>query len=1043
MLTLPIITILTTIGALSAASDVSSAAAVWDLEQQLTAGAYDEYTDAAGQHNVVVDPQGRIHVVWYVEDYLLPIPFQIFYKRYNPGSGWTQDTCLTQDLMARNIYDRFPSLTVDAQGNLHLVWCAGSTTRALASLYYKRCTPVGPGNGGWQDTARTIGPAASGDSVYTPDVACSQDGHVHVVWSRKSTSFYGIRYRESSDGGNTWLSETSIFDTTTSVGACPQENPTVACAANNSVHIAWSGKDYFLGSFHMYYRKRIGNTWFTREFVVGGNGEHYLPSIAISPITNNPHIVWRRYLSLSVYEIVHSYWENTWQPVQVISGSIDTTQYNPQLAFTPDGSAHAVWHGASPASPSIRQIRYNVRTPAGTWGAATDLTTATVRQRDCPSIAIAGHELHVVWQDDRGTYQNLWYRHGFASFHDVGCRVILSPAGLVDSGTVLTPACSVKNFDTTAESYTVRVKIGAGYNQTVTVAAHQPGTGRYVTFPQWTALPRGVLVVSCSTELGIDAYAGNDKATGSVGVAVHDAGCTRIIVPSGLIDTLTMVTPACSVQNYGTATEDYAVRMRIGSYYNQTASIGSHAPGSRVYVTFPSLANWPRGTWSVTCSTELAADVAPANDRRTGSVTVGIHDVGVSVLMTPNGTLDSSVSVTPACTVYNNGGFTESYNVRMRIGGFYNQTASVSSQSPGTSRAVSFPAYANWPRGTWPVTCSTELATDIAHNNDAQSVSVTVNVNDVGVTRIVAPAGNVDSSTVITPACSLYNPGTAAENYSVRMRIGSFYNQSANVSNHAALTWVYVTFPQYGGWPRGTHAVTCSTELANDANRANDRQTGTVSVRVVDMALTSIIRPVSIEGQGSIPVIVRTRNAGSENTDCRVRVIITDSVGGEVYNQFRDYTAIAPGDSVQAQLTAWIANVTGVYYARARVSATGDQNPGNDSLTRYVTVAAAGIEEPLTSVPLSFAFVGASPNPFANRTTLGYSLPSAMPVRLRMYSATGRLVRVLLSGVHATGHHALDWDGRDGHGRLLGRGIYYCCFDAGNFQSIEKLIKLE
>lgn len=153
-----IVTILVAFGALSATPIGSSAATVWDPEQQLTAGAYDEYTDAAGQRNVVVDPQGRIHVVWYVEDYLLPNPFQIYYKRYNPGSGWTQDTCLTPDLMARNIYNRYPSITVDAQGNLHLVWCAGLTTRALSTIYYKRCTPSGSGNGGWQDTAQSIGP---------------------------------------------------------------------------------------------------------------------------------------------------------------------------------------------------------------------------------------------------------------------------------------------------------------------------------------------------------------------------------------------------------------------------------------------------------------------------------------------------------------------------------------------------------------------------------------------------------------------------------------------------------------------------------------------------------------------------------------------------------------------------------------------------------------------------------------------------------------------------------------------------------------------
>jgi len=418
-------------------------------------------------------------------------------------------------------------------------------------------------------------------------------------------------------------------------------------------------------------------------------------------------------------------------------------------------------------------------------------------------------------------------------------------------------------------------------------------------------------------------------------------------------------------------------------------------------------------------------------------------DVGVTRIVSPAGTLDSGSVVTPACSVYNFGTQTASYDVRMRIQGGYDVVTAVSEHAPSTCRYVAFQDWTAQPVGTLAVSCSTELSTDANPGNDKRSGSVRVRgaaEGDVGCTRLLSPTGNIDSGSVVTPACSVYNFGTLTVDYYVRMRVGSFYNQTTHVTSHNPDTELYVTFPQYSDWPRGTHAVTCSTELADDVNPANDRRTGSVTSRVVDMALTSIVRPVAIEGPGSIPVIVRVRNAGSVNTDCRIRVIITDSVGGEVYNQFHDYSGLIPGDSVQAQFTAWTVTVEGTYHARARVTATGDLNPDNDSLMRYVTVTSTATEEPVTSLPLSFAFAGARPNPFGEQTALGYALPEEARVSLRVYSKAGELLRVLRAALQPAGCHVVRWDGRDEQGRLLGRGVYFCCLTAGNRAARQKVM---
>jgi hypothetical protein len=125
-------------------------------------------------------------------------------------------------------------------------------------------------------------------------------------------------------------------------------------------------------------------------------------------------------------------------------------------------------------------------------------------------------------------------------------------------------------------------------------------------------------------------------------VVSHDVGVTRVIAPAGSLDSGTTVTPVCSVYNYGSSTESYTVRMKIGSNYSQTASVSSHASGTRIYVTFPDWLAAPVGTFSVKCSTQLSDDLVPSNDARTGTVTV----------LPPTGLAENSLGQTRCFALY-------------------------------------------------------------------------------------------------------------------------------------------------------------------------------------------------------------------------------------------------------------------------------------------------------------------------------------------------------------------------------------------------------
>jgi len=311
--------------------------------------------------------------------------------------------------------------------------------------------------------------------------------------------------------------------------------------------------------------------------------------------------------------------------------------------------------------------------------------------------------------------------------YDVACVGIRAPGATVDSGAVLTPACSVRNYGiATPDSYTIRMKFGA-YEETAAVAGPAPGTAMYVTFPPWAADSCGTFAVSCSTELGCDEDASNDRKTGSTSVLGNtDVGVNRLLRPAAPYDSGTIVTPACSTRNYGAQAASYRVRMKVGTYYNKSVLVSSHAAGAAKYVAFPPCTLRYKGNFAVTCSTELGGDRTPSNDRKTNEIAVQPRDAACVKIRAPLGTLDSGIIVTPACTVQNWCITSQKISVRMKVGTFYNKTATTPLLSYRVKRYLTFPPCTLKVTGTHAVTCSTLLANDARPANNKVTGSVTV-----------------------------------------------------------------------------------------------------------------------------------------------------------------------------------------------------------------------------------------------------------------------------------------------------------------------------
>jgi len=111
---------------------------------------------------------------------------------------------------------------------------------------------------------------------------------------------------------------------------------------------------------------------------------------------------------------------------------------------------------------------------------------------------------------------------------------------------------------------------------------------------------------------------------------------------------------------------------------------------------------------------------------------------------------------------------------------------------------------------------------------------------------------------------------------------------------------------------------------------------------------------------------------------------------------------------------------------------------GGSNRTGYPPLSATtGVAPGDAATGASFELRG-SPNPFIERVTLSFASPAGIAASVRIYSASGRLIRRLMPASSAeAGRRQLTWDGRDGRGRPVGAGIYFARVEAaGRFESL-------
>ncbi|MEZ4650071.1 MAG: FlgD immunoglobulin-like domain containing protein [Candidatus Eisenbacteria bacterium] len=112
----------------------------------------------------------------------------------------------------------------------------------------------------------------------------------------------------------------------------------------------------------------------------------------------------------------------------------------------------------------------------------------------------------------------------------------------------------------------------------------------------------------------------------------------------------------------------------------------------------------------------------------------------------------------------------------------------------------------------------------------------------------------------------------------------------------------------------------------------------------------------------------------------------------------------------------------------------------NEVMIQKLGGSTASISAPTAA--LQPALLEAAPNPFPGSVALGFTLPAESKVEVAVFDVDGRAVRALHQGVLSAGHHRLDWDGRDAHGRDLPAGVYLYRVRTSSGQASSRVVKL-
>jgi len=419
---------------------------------------------------------------------------------------------------------------------------------------------------------------------------------------------------------------------------------------------------------------------------------------------------------------------------------------------------------------------------------------------------------------------------------------------------------------------------------------------------------------------------------------------------------------------------------------------------------------------------------------------VGVVGLDIASLSGLSDTVDTGVGVTPVVTVYNSGSVPVDFLSILHIASDYGRQESTFDLAPGDSANVSYLPWIPEHRGSWPVCCSLVSGAFVRANNE----SVFVRVLDAGVRAVIWPRGAFVPWGPNVPRALIHNYGNTADQevpvtFSVYDSSHLIY-QSIRFSGTVAPGDSGIVSFQPWSASLGRYRAQVMVNLDGDKHQTNDTLSNWFWVvnGTIDLALSDLY-PAETIASGTVLPRVKLDNQGTVTTDVSCLLSIFKAENVQVYRSDTAPAIIEPGQAVQLTFGPSWSATPGPYLARAVVF--NYAKTVQDTLSGYFTVVTGGVEERSSVIaPNAFALDVPSPNPSREAVTIRYALPKTSQLSLRVYNATGQVVRILVDSRQKSGCYSVSWNREDDRGGKLSAGIYLIRLNSPSFVRTRKIV---
>ncbi len=299
------------------------------------------------------------------------------------------------------IYEKFPVVVADHQGNLYVFYVSPSSG-TQANLSVTKYHVTASGVVAYQFT-HVVNPTLASVNQYPPiSATIDENGYLYVAWT-ESAGFTGglsdeVLVTRSTDGGNTWA-QTATADRIDSFGS--DTNPVIVASPDGSLSVVWLVSWGSVTNL-AYSRSTDQGATFTGFMNITYQGAAYgayWPDMAVDSL-GRLYVLYEYYNApYGVFALNYTWSDDgaTWATSQPIVTDPTVPSFVPKVTVDAQDHIHAIWYSWVQTPLGTNSLQYRVSTDRGaTWSPQVAVNQGAVVTGTFPSVITTGSTVMAV-----------------------------------------------------------------------------------------------------------------------------------------------------------------------------------------------------------------------------------------------------------------------------------------------------------------------------------------------------------------------------------------------------------------------------------------------------------------------------------------------------------------------------------------------------------------------------------------------------------------------------------------------------------------------